>query len=158
MRTYLDKDILPALGHLQVDEVTRKDRARMQAGIEARDAHIVAKKVRGWLQRIFSHSVAQGLCGNNPASKLLAIAAPAPETSQYLHLLEHDLPDFLHAVRGSKSRTIALTAAWIAIRTASRPDMVRSAEWTELDLAKAEWTVLAAKMKMRRDFLVPLST
>lgn len=158
MRTYLDKDILPALGHLQVDEVTRKDCARLQAGIEARDAHNVAKKVRGWLQRIFSHAIARGLCENNPASELLVIAAPAPETQQYPHLLEYELPDFLHAMRGSRSRTIALTAAWMAIRTASRPGMVRYAEWTELDLAKAEWTVPAAKMKMRRDFVVPLST
>jgi len=158
MRTYLDKDILPALGHLQVDEVTRKDCAKLQAGIEARDAHNVAKKVRGWLQRIFSHAIARGLCENNPASELLVIAAPAPETQQYPHLLEHELPDFLHAMRESKSRTIALTAAWMAIRTASRPGMVRHAEWTELDLAKAEWTVPAAKMKMRRDFVVPLST
>lgn len=99
MRTYLDKDILPALGHLQVDEVTRKDCARLQAGIEARDAHNVAKKVRGWLQRIFSHAIARGLCENNPASELLVIAAPAPETQQYPHLLEHELPDFLHAMR-----------------------------------------------------------
>lgn len=46
----------------------------------------------------------------------------------------------------------------MAIRTASRPGMVRYAEWTELDLAKAEWTVPVAKIKMRRDFVVPLST
>lgn len=61
-------------------------------------------------------------------------------------------------MRGSRSRTIALAAAWMAIRTASRPGMVRYAEWTELDLAKTEWTVPTAKMKMRRDFVVPLST
>ena len=78
IRTYLDRDILPALGHLQVDEVTRKNCARLQVGIEARVAHNVAKKVRGWLQRIFSHAIARGLCENNPASELLVIAAPAP--------------------------------------------------------------------------------
>jgi len=39
MRIYLDKDILPALGDKLLDEITRNDCAKLQASIEARDAH-----------------------------------------------------------------------------------------------------------------------
>lgn len=94
----------------------------------------------------------------NPASELLAIAAPAPKTEQYPHLLEHELPDFLNAMKKSRSRVISRTAAWLTIWTASRPGMVRYAEWRDIDLDTGTWTLSAEKMKMRRDHIVPLPT
>jgi integrase len=39
-----------------------------------------------------------------------------------------------------------------------RPGEVRSAEWSEIDLDRAEWRIPAAKMKMRAEHVVPLST
>lgn len=156
IRTYLDKDILPALGDLPIATVTRKDCAALQASIEERKAHNVAKKVRGWMQQIFSQAIARGACENNPASELVAIAAPAPATQQYPHLLEHELPDFFAAMATTTSRQIATTAAWMTIWTASRPGMVRHAEWADIDLDAGLWMVSAKKMKMRRDQLVPL--
>lgn len=42
IRTYLDKDILPALGDKPLDD----DCADLQASLEARDAHNVAEKCR----------------------------------------------------------------------------------------------------------------
>ena len=118
----------------------------------------VAKKTGGWVKQIFSQAIASGLCENNPASELLAIAAPAPKTEQHPHLLEHDLPEFMNAMKKSRSRVIARTAAWLTIRTASRPGMVRYAEWRDIDLETGTWTVPAAKMKMSRDQIVPLPT
>lgn len=158
IRTYLDKDILPALGDLPIAEVTRRDCAALQASLEARNAHNVAKKTRGWLREIFSQAVARGLTENNPASELLAIAAEAPPTQQHPHLLEPELPDFIRAMKTTTSRLLARTAAWLTIWTASRPGMVRWAEWIEFDLDDALWTVPAKKMKMSRDQVIPLCT
>jgi integrase len=43
------------------------------------------------------------------------------------------------------------------LRTACRPGMARFSEWVDMDLDNALWTIPAAKMKMRRDHLIPLS-
>ncbi|MCP2070567.1 UNVERIFIED_ORG: integrase [Pseudomonas lini] len=158
IRTYLDKDLFPALGDLQISSITRRQCADIQAGIEARGAFNVAKKTRGWLKEIFSRAIAQGLMEYNPASELLVIAAEAPPTQQYPHLLEHDLPDFMRAMQRTTSRLVARTAAWLTIWTASRPGMTRWAEWTDLDLDAGIWSVSAEKMKMDRDILIPLPT
>lgn len=158
VRTYLDKDILPALGDKQLDEITRRDCAALQQSFESRDAHNVAKKARGWLNKIFGYAIASGLTENNPASELLVVAAPAPKTQQYPHLLEPELPDFLRAMRKSTSRLIARTAAWMTLWTASRPGMVRYAEWVDLDLDEGLWSISGEKMKMGRDHVVPLCT
>lgn len=158
IRTYLDKDILPALGDLQVSEVTRRHCADLMASIEARQAFNVAKKTRGWLKEIFSQAVAKGMMEYNPASELLVIAAQAPPTKQYPHLLEHELPEFMRAMQHSPSRLIARTAALLTLWTASRPGMARWSEWVDFDLDAAVWSVSADKMKMDRDILIPLST
>lgn len=155
-RTYLDKDILPALGGKQLDEITRNDCAALQAQLEQRGAHNVAKKVRGWINQIFGHAIAKGLTENDPASRLRAIAAPAPVTRQQPHLLEHELPDFLRALKATTSRLPARTAAWLCLWLAVRPGMLRFAEWSEFDLGKATWSVPADKMKMDRDYVCPL--
>ena len=39
-----------------------------------------------------------------------------------------------------------------------RPGELRHAEWPEIDTERAEWRIPAAKMKMRRDHIVPLSS
>lgn len=158
MRTYLDKDILPALGDKQLDEITRRDCAALQQSFESRDAHNVAKKARGWLNKIFSFAIASGMTENNPASELLVVSAPAPKTQQYPHLLEPELPEFMSAMHKSTSRLIARTAAWMTLWTASRPGMVRYAEWADIDLDEGLWSISAEKMKMRRDHVVPLCT
>ena len=156
IRTYLDKDILPALGDKPLDDITRTDCADLQASIEARDAHNVAEKCRTWVNQIFGRAIGLGLTENDPGSRLRDIAAKAPETQQHPHLLEHELGEFLQALKNTPSRLTARTAAWLCLWTASRPGMVRFAEWKEIDLEKALWTTQAEKMKMRRDFVSPL--
>lgn len=156
IRTYLDKDILPALGDKLLDNITRTDCAALQASIESRDAHNVAEKCRTWINQIFGRAIGLGLTENDPASRLRDIAAPAPKTQQHPHLLEPELPDFLRALKTTTSRLPARTASWLCLWTASRPGMVRLAEWSEFNLDAATWTVPAAKMKMRRDHVIPL--
>lgn len=155
MRYWLDNDALPALGRIAIKSVTRGDCADLQKVIEARGAFNTAEKSRIWLSQIFGFGIAHGQCDNNPASNLGDIAAPAPAEKQYPHLMESELPDFLRALRQSRSKTVVLTAAWMVVRTASRPGMVRWAEWSEID--GDLWRVPAEKMKMRRDHIVPLS-
>jgi len=158
MRTYLDKDMLPELGALPIKSVTRAHCARLQERIEKRKAHNVAKKVRGWLNNIFSGAMARSQCDMNPASELTTIAIPAPRSRPYPHLLEPELPEFLTALDKSPSRFIAQTAALMTVLTASRPGIVRFAEWEEIHLDAGYWQVPPDKMKMRCPHITPLPT
>lgn len=157
MRGYIENDILPAMGDKPITEITPRDCAALQEKIEARGATNTRDKIRVALRQIFSQAIARGLCEVNPASELVTIATKTPRAKPYPHLLEPELPSFLQALRNSTSRTPARTATWLCLWTASRPGMVRWAEWSEIDFETALWTIPAAKMKMRRDHVVPLS-
>lgn len=158
MRLYLDKDILPALGRRSLDDITRQHCTDLQRSLEDRGAHNIAEKVRSWIGQIFSLAIAEGKCDLNPASELRHVAATAPRTMHYPHLLEPELPGFLRALADSKSRMTTRAAVWMVIRTASRPGMVRLAEWGDVDLGEGFWTIPAEKMKARRDHVVALPT
>ena len=157
MRGYIENDILPALGDKPITEITPKECAALQESIEARGATNTRDKIRVALRQIFSQAIARGLCEVNPASELVTIATKTPRARAYPHLLEPELPAFLRAMRLSTSRTPARVATWLCLWTASRPGMVRWAEWSEFDLKAALWTIPAAKMKTRVDHTVPLS-
>lgn len=156
IRQYLDKDILPALGDKPIASITRADCMALQASLEKREAHNVAKKTRGWLNQIFTLAIAQSMLELNPASALLIVAAAAPAPKSQPHLLEPELPDFLRALRKSTARITVRTAAWMVLLTGNRQDPTRHAEWTELDLKRGLWTIPALKMKSKRAHICPL--
>ncbi|MFC2992986.1 tyrosine-type recombinase/integrase [Halomonas tibetensis] len=157
IRYWLDGDALPALGNLPLDRISRTKCRELQEQIEARGAFNTAEKARTWLNQIFGYAIAHGRTENNPASNLADVAAAPPEEKPYPHLLEDQLPDFLRALSTSTCKPIVLTASWMVVRTASRPGMVRFAEWREIDLDKGLWEIPAARMKARRDHVAPLS-
>ena len=158
MRLYLDSDILPVLTGKPIDRVTRKDCTLIQQRLELRKAHNMAKKVRSWLNQIFSLAIAEEHCEYNPASELKHVAEKGPPTKHYPYLLENELQAFLEALRDSNSRKPTTILIRLVLNTACRPGMARLARWDEIDFEKALWTIPAKRMKMRREHLIPLSS
>ena len=158
MRLALDRDILPVIGDRPIGSLSHPDCVGIQETIEKRGAFNTAEKVRGWLREIFGMAVAKGWCFSNPAAEMHRVAAQAPKEKQLAHLYESELPDFLRALRTAPSRTLVATAAWMTVYTASRPGMVRQAEWSEIDLDNALWSIPGEKMKMHLPHLAPLPT
>ena len=158
MEAALKNDIFPVVGHKQITEVTRAECLKIQSSIEKRNALNTAEKVRVWLNEIFRFAIAKGYCDINGAVYLVDVSTPTPESSQYPHLLEKELPAFLNKLAASKSGHVIQYAAWLTIYTASRPGMVRFAEWSELDFEEQVWHVPAAKMKTGVAHTVPLTS
>ncbi|SDY36168.1 tyrosine-type recombinase/integrase [Pseudomonas salomonii] len=157
IRAALDNDILPIIGAIPIQKVSRAHCAAIQEAIEKRGAHDSAKKARSWLGMIFGYAIAKDYCENNPASNLLQLAASKPQAQQHPHLLEQGIGGFVKALRTSNSGPITTAAAWLNFWTASRPGMIRSLEWSDLDLDNGTWNVPEEKMKMKREHIVPLS-
>lgn len=66
-----------------------------------------------------------------------------------------DVPAFLARLR--EKETWGRLALEAAILTAARSGEIRGAKWSEVDLAKALWTVPAERMKAGKEHVVPLS-
>jgi integrase len=167
----LDKWVYPKLGNLAVQAVDKfivKD-VLMQAVPdtggktlwEAR--HETARRVRQRIETVMGWAKAHDhFDGENPARLADNMATLLPKLSKAAKKVKHhaalpyaDAPAFMSDLAGRDGT--AAQALQFTILTAARSGEVRLADWSEIDLDGALWTVPEARMKAGREHVVPLS-
>ncbi len=122
-----------------------------------------AKRVRGRIEQVIS--AADALADRerlNPARWVGALDKVFPKPSKVATVKHHeavpwrDMPKFMVNLRLRPG--IAARALEFAILTAARSGEVRGMTWEEVDLEQRLWVVPAARMKMKREHRVPLSS
>lgn len=122
-----------------------------------------ATRIRGRLERILDYAAVKGYrSGENPARWKggLKEVLPSPNkiaVVQHLAALPYaEVGAFMEKLRGQAGDGARMLE--LAILCASRSVEVRGACWKEFDLDSKIWTIPAARMKMRREHRVPLSS
>ena len=148
----------PLIGHKPVDEITTADTLAVLTPIWVEKAE-TATRVRQRMETVLDWCVAQGWRADNSASTAIAKALPRrPRLKQHHRALPYaDVPAALQRVRESTAHPAMKLAFEFMVLTAARAGEVRGAEWSEIDLEAATWTVPAVRMKARREHRVPLS-
>ncbi|CAE6803346.1 Prophage integrase IntA [Paraburkholderia nemoris] len=159
VETYLTRYCGPdtALGARPVAQVTRKEIKDAIVAIAA-NTPSVARLIKQWLNASLEHAADGGEIAVNPmAGMKTKTAAPAPETVNSPALGPSELRTLVQSVNVYKGdRRIRLMLLLLA-HTCVRSSELRCADWSEFDLPGARWTIPAARMKMKRLHIVPLS-
>lgn len=121
-----------------------------------------AARIRGRLEAVLDWAKAREYrTGDNPArwrghlDKLLPPRRKVARVRHHAALPFTELPDFMAALRerdGVSPRALEFT-----ILTAARTGETVGAEWPEIEINGAVWTILAERMKGEREHRVPLS-
>lgn len=156
IRIAMDNDVLPTLGQRQLASITRSDVIGIIRRIEARGAVTSAMKTRQWLSQVFRYAIATGMIEVNPCAEMHAVTEKVGAYKPRPFAGFGEAQAILQAIRACEAGEVAKAAVMLMIYTVCRPGEVRYAEWAEIDLESATWTIPAARMKMRRDHLVPL--
>ena len=147
------------LAPLTVDRITTSDVARLLVPLQG-SRPIVAKELRGLLERVFDYAKASGhRQGDNPAAWNGNLAFVIPKLGQQ-H--EHhgampyaDCPAFFATLSGKTA--LAAPALQFLMLTAVRKDEVRLMVWDEADLDACVWTIPAERTKTGKALRVPLT-
>jgi integrase len=151
----IERHILPKLGGRPIGELTRVDVLDVLATMDAAGLSEYVRKTRGWLMQVFDWAVQHEHATINPC-KLIdprkAFSKKVVESFAAISLAE--VPAFMQRLDLEASIQSALACRLLAL-TWTRTQELRMMEWTEIegDL----WRIPAAKMKRRREHLVPLS-
>ncbi len=154
----LEKDIFPWLGARSMAAIKPPDLLAALRRIEARGAIETAHKVKQICGQVFRYGVATGRCERDPAADLKGALSPVKVKHHASITDPQAIGDLLRAIGGYQGSFVVKSAMQLAPLVFTRPGELRAAEWSEIDLDKSEWRIPAAKMKMRDQHIVPLST
>lgn len=158
IRIAMDNDVLPVLGQRLITTIKRADVITIIRRIEARGAVTSAMKTRQWMSQIFRYAIAIGSLEVNPCAEMHAVTEKVDGYRHRPFAGFSEMPNIMQAIQACEAGDVAKAAVMLMIYTVCRPGEVRYAEWSEIDIEAATWTIPAARMKMRRDHVVPLPT
>lgn len=151
-----------ALRDKSLASITREDVLAILKPIWS-EKSVTASRSRERLERLFAHAIQNGqFHRDNPASwRQFDATLPAPRKltrGHHASIPQDMLPDFIAQLRVRQQESlVALMVEWIAL-SACRTGEARLAIWSEIDLERNIWSIPAARMKMRRDHVVPITS
>ncbi|MCB2052110.1 MAG: integrase arm-type DNA-binding domain-containing protein [Novosphingobium sp.] len=143
----LEKDLFPWLGKRRIAELEPVELLQVLQRIEARGSLDVAHRVLTTARGAFAYAVATGRAGRNIAMDLKGALTPHKGRHFAAITDPEKLADLLRAIKGYKGGLIVRAALQLAPMLFQRPTELRAAEWTEIDLDGALWTIQARRMK-----------
>lgn len=151
----------PVIGEKPVDTVTTEDVLSILSPIWTTKTE-TAKRVQGRIENILDYAAAHKYRDPlNPArwrghlDKLLPRPSRLKKVTHHPAMPYAEVPGFMAEL--SKNGSVSALALQFLILTATRTNEVLQAQWQEIDLKNAIWTIPPERMKARREHRVPLS-
>lgn len=154
----LETDVFPELGARPVADLNPVQVLTALRKIEKRGAHEMARRTQQYCGQIFRYAVVTGRAERNPAADLRGALKP-PKRTHFASIEPNELPEFLTTLNRNDARLFVQTrlAIRLLMLTFVRTRELIEATWDEFDLEGGQWSIPAARMKMKRPHLVPLS-
>ncbi|WP_019831074.1 tyrosine-type recombinase/integrase [Sphingomonas sp. PR090111-T3T-6A] len=163
----LERDAFPALGKTDIRAVTSADVLAMVRSVEARGALDVSRRLKQHVSQIYRFAIPHGWADTDPAAYLSDLLKPKPRVRHMARVGMEELPKLVQAIDAydgeetPRRRAVTRAALLFTLFSWARTNETRLATWDEfegLETAEPLWRVPAARMKMEREHLVPLST
>ena len=149
--------LLPMIGQRPVDQIEPHELLAVLKRQEAQGQLETARRTRAFASRVFRYAVATARAKSDPAGYLIgAIAAPRHRSLSAI-LDPKRAGELLRAIETYNGQPVTRLALALSPHVFLRPGELRQAEWSELYFDAAIWRIPAARMKARREHVVPLS-
>ena len=159
MHRRLERFIFPYLGKAKMDEITGPSVLAVIRKIEERGTIETAHRTLAVCRRICRFAVSEGKANFDAAGSIDVRESLVPIKRRHFPAITEPrkIGELLRAIYGYDGQLATEAALKMLPHVFVRPGELRAAEWAEIDLERAEWRIPAARMKMRREHIVPLS-
>ncbi len=156
--SWLQKDVFPFIGNLPISTIKPLDVLATVQKMEARGAVDSAHSVKRLCGQVMRFAVATGLTERDVTADLKGALTVAVQKHHAAITEPAQAGALLRSIYAYTGHPYAIVALKLSPLVFVRPGELRTAEWDEIDLDAAQWRIPGAKMKMKVDHLVPLST
>ena len=150
------RHVLPIFEPIQITAVTPQILMAHLDTIVEKGLYETAVRVRTYFSQVFRFAIVKGCAQVDHAHPLRGLYT-VPDREHQKSIPPAEIGELVRALRTYPGEPRVRLAFEFLLLTAVRTIEVRGARWDEFDLERALWTIPAARMKMRRDHVVPLS-
>ncbi len=158
VQAWLQHDLFPFIGAMPASAIKARDILGVIQRVEARGAIDSAHRMKQMCGQILRYGVAIGWVARDVTPDLKGALVAIPRTNFAAITEPKELAVLLRSIDAYEGHIVAIAALRLTPLLFVRPGELRAAEWPEFDLDAAEWRIPAAKMKMKMEHMVPLST
>jgi len=161
IRQMLDADIIPSLGNFRIKEITTRQITIALEQIVDRGANVHANKVLSTIKQMFTYALSKGIIEHNPAQGTNSINIGGKEKPRDRNLSLEEIKliwQWLDNEDNHRFHPATPTALKILLLTGVRSGELRTAEWSEVDLDAALWTIPKEKYKTGIEHKVHLTS
>lgn len=144
-------------GNRPIAEIKASEILEALRKIEKRGRHETATRVRSTVGTVFRYGIATGRCERDPSADLRGALITPTVTHRSTIVEPNAVGALLRALDEFDGQPTTRYALRLAPLVFVRPGELRKAEWSEFNIAEAEWRIPDSKMKMRRPHRVPLA-
>ncbi|MFA7584603.1 MAG: integrase arm-type DNA-binding domain-containing protein [Novosphingobium sp.] len=154
---YLLSILCGSIGKMPIAEIEPADVLVAVRRIESKGKLESSRRTLQLAGSVFRYAVATARLKSDPTRDLKG-ALTSPTVTHYGAVIDPArVGELLRSIDGYEGQPITKFAMQLAPHVFVRPGELRHAEWSEIDLEGALWTIPAGKTKMRKEHVVPLS-
>ena len=150
--------LYPYIGDRPVSAVQASELLGPLRAIEAAGKGETAARTRLVAGQVFRYAIAAGKAQHDPTIALRGALAPVKPGHHAAVTEPKAFGALLRAIDGYAGEPVSCAALKLLPLVFVRPGELRLAEWAELDLDGATWTIPGRRMKTGTDHILPLST
>lgn len=152
----LELHVLPFIGAYPVAEIVPTLAITPLRRVEARNTLDMVQRLTGYINEILNFAVNSGLIPFNPCLKMGTVFQRVNKQNNP-RIKSEELPQFMQSLANARIEPQTRALIQFQLLTMVRPSEASQAQWAEIDLDKALWTIPAERMKQREAHIVPLS-
>ena len=149
-RIRMEQDLFPWIGRRPLAAIDAPELLACLRRVEARGAIETAHRVKYAAGQVFRFGIATGRCARDPAADLRDALTPVQVRHHAAITDPKRAGELLRAIADYKGHGVTRAALQLAPLLFQRPGELRKAEWAEIDLVAALWTIPSERMKRKK--------
>ena len=163
IKSNLENNAFTFIGNFDIKDITRKDILKLAERMEKRNATEYANRLLNNIQRIYKYAVTNEYCEHNILSDIDKTNTLKKQQKKNIPAITNpgEIKELLFDINNYglnfKADISTIFALKISPYLALRPYNIRFLEWSEINFEDNYLNIPAEKMKMKNDFILPLS-